>query len=131
MNTVDARRRFFAICSLLAASQVFADGGGDQGEWISKRLDEIASFAERVCKTAPVTGKSRELRLSTRANAELNELLRNLAAVGVEAAADYRSAEYEGVLQKDLAALLTKDAACKENVSSKLIERLMPTQVVK
>ena len=109
---------------MVSASPALGDGGGGEAAWLQERFELIAAFAERICHTAPLKAKSNELVLSAKANAELKGLLKKLADLGVGGAAEYKSAESEGVLQKDLAALLSKEADCKQNISNKLIERL-------
>jgi hypothetical protein len=100
------------------ATPSFADDPG-------KALDEIASFAERVCQTAPIKSQSEELQLSGKADAELKGLLSKVANLGVTGAAQYKKTESEGVLQKDLASLLSKGEDCKQNISNKLIDKLI------
>ena len=94
----------------------------------SKVLDEIATFAERVCQTTPVKSKTEELQLSGKANAEFKGLLSKLAALGVGGAATYNKAESEGVLQKDLAGLLGKSTDCRQKITEKLIDKLLTSR---
>lgn len=108
----------FLLCCL--GMQVYAEDDGQ-----AKALDVIATFAERICKSAPTSGSSEAVELSGKAKAELTGLVKKVADLGIEGAAKYQSNEYQGVLQKDLAALLSKDADCKFKISEKLIDKLI------
>ncbi len=112
------RRAIAFICALTVSSFAVAE---DQ----KAALDAIASFAERVCKTASDYSSSEEIELSGTAKAELKGLLKKVVDLGVEGAAEYRKAESVGVLQKDLAPLLSKGADCKLEISNKLIDKLI------
>lgn len=95
-----------------------------------KALEEIASFAERICNSAPVKNGTEELELSIGAKAELTGLLKKVADLGVTGAAKYKKVNYVGVLQTDIAKLLSKDADCKRKISDKLIDKLIPGKPV-
>lgn len=109
---------FAAVVFLASSTFVQADD-------TKAALDEIAGFAERVCATAPAKGASSDLELSGQTNAELKGLVSKVAGLGISGAAKYKSEESEGVLQKDLAPLLSKSADCRERVTMKLIEKLI------
>jgi hypothetical protein len=113
----------FLFFGLLSASSVIADD-------TKRALDEIAGFAERVCQTAPLSSDSNQLELSGQANADLRGLVAKVAGLGISGAAKYRNEQSEGVLQKDLAPLLSKSVDCKERISYKLIDKLIaPTPI--
>jgi hypothetical protein len=95
-----------------------------------KALEEIASFAERICNSAPVKNGTEELELSIGAKADLTGLLKKVADLGVTGAAKYKKVNYVGVLQTDIAKLLSKDADCKRKISDKLIDKLIPGKPV-
>ncbi len=88
-------------------------------------LNEIAVFVQNVCKSTQDRGHSQNLGLSGSAKAELNGLLKSLANLGIEGAAEYQSSDYQGVLQKDLSGLLSKDADCRREISAMLINKLI------
>jgi hypothetical protein len=89
-------------------------------------LNIIVDYASRICVTVPQTGKSGNVELSGKAKAELNELLKKIANLGIEGAAQYQALQYEGVLQKELAEQLNKSRDCQREVSQDLINRLLP-----
>lgn len=119
MNRIFCRSGLF-IFLIISAAPAFSM---DQ----AKALDEIAAFAERVCQTASIKSQSAELKLSGRANAELKGLLSKVAALGFAGATEYKKTESEGVLQKDLAALLSKSVDCRQDISNRLIDKLIAT----
>lgn len=88
-------------------------------------LEQITTTAERICATAPLKSSSNELELSGQAKADVKGLISKVADLGIAGAAKYKTAESEGVLQKDLAPLLSKSADCKERVFDKLFDKLI------
>jgi hypothetical protein len=88
-------------------------------------LDIIADFADRFCKTIPLSGNADNLELSGQAKAELNELLKKIASLGIEGAAKYQKSEYQGVLRKDLASLLKDNSTCRLEVWKDLKDKLL------
>ncbi|WP_095158787.1 hypothetical protein [Pseudomonas sp. Irchel 3E13] len=88
-------------------------------------LDAIANFAERICSTPEAKGNSQTTELSGAAKAELKGLVKKVVDLGIDGAAKYESKEYEGVLQQDLAPLISKSTTCKESISQKLIDKLV------
>lgn len=109
------------VLVLLVLATISPAEAADQG----KALEEIASFSERICQTAPIKSSSEELHLTGKANAELKGLVSKIANLGISGAGEYKKAESEGVLQKDLAALLSKSADCKQKISDKLVDKLI------
>ncbi len=91
----------------------------------SKALKEIELFADHVCQTAPVKSKTEELQLSGNAKVQLKGLLSKISDLGINVSTQYKKNETEGVLQKDLALLLSKSADCKQKISAKLIDKLI------
>jgi hypothetical protein len=88
-------------------------------------LDMIADFAERICTTIPLKGGQKQLELTGNAKAELNELLKKIANLGIEGAAKYQTSEWQGLLQQDLAGQLTDSRNCKMGTSKELQGKLL------
>ena len=91
----------------------------------TKALNIIADFANRICETVPQTGTSGNVELSGKAKAELNELLKKIANLGIEGAAQYQASEWKGVLQQELAEQLNRSRDCKLEVFKDLKDRLL------
>jgi hypothetical protein len=91
-------------------------------------LTTIDQFATKICGELPTKkGNNSSIELSGTAKAELLNLLKKLANIGIEGTGKYTHGEYEGVLQKDLALLLTSTQNCRKDLADKLIEKLLPT----
>jgi hypothetical protein len=90
-----------------------------------KALDILSDFANRICLTVPQTGTSGNVELTGKAKAELNELLKKIANLGVEGAAKYQASEWKGVLQQELAEQLNKSRDCQLEVVRELKDRLL------
>jgi hypothetical protein len=97
----------------------------DNFEKQTKALNIIADFANRICETVPQTGTSGNVELSGKAKAELNELLKKIANLGIEGAAKYQASEWKGVLQQELAGQLNRSRDCKLEVFRDLKDRLL------
>lgn len=89
-------------------------------------LKVISEFADEFCRTPPLEGGTQGVDLSMSAKAELSEVLRKVANLGVEGAAKYQSAQYQGLLQKDLAVLLRDSSNCRLEVWRDLKDKLLP-----
>lgn len=96
-----------------------------------KALDIISDIADRICYSVPLHGSSNKVEISGEAKAELTGVTKKLADIGLKGAAKYESAEYQGVLQSDLAKTLRNSSDCKKDVYRMLIDRLMPVQMNK
>jgi hypothetical protein len=92
-------------------------------------LDTIADFAERICPNVPLEGSSSTVELSGSAKAELNGLLKKMAALGIQGAAKYQESQFQGLLQKDLLAAMRDSTDCKLKVSNSLMGKLLSASV--
>jgi hypothetical protein len=105
-------RDFLLICSFLG----FVSYGTAKGDYLDEQeraLHIIADFSDRLCQKIPLTGRGSNLELSGEAKAELNELLKKFANIGITGAAKYQQSEYQNVLQQDLARELNDSRDCK------------------
>lgn len=94
-----------------------------------RTLKIISEFANSICNNIPLNGGSSSFELSGSAKAELSKLLKKVTDLGFQGGAKYQSAEYEGLLQKDLITALKDSANCKQNVSKDLNEKLLSKPV--
>ncbi|MFZ2652677.1 MAG: hypothetical protein WA210_21460 [Burkholderiaceae bacterium] len=92
-----------------------------------KALDMIRDFATKLCDSVPPQGRLQDVDLSGKAKAELKGVVKRIADLGIEGAAKYRTSEYEGVLQADLAKLLANQSTCKLEVWRDLKDKLIPS----
>ena len=83
-------------------------------------------FADEFCKSLPLEGGTKGVELSLSARAELNEVLKKVANLGVEGAAKYQTAQYEGLLQKDLVNVVRDSSNCRREVWRDLNDKLLP-----
>src|SRR4030095_15763776 len=117
---------WFALLTLFVLLSVDVITAADDLEKQRQALNIIVDYTSRICVTVPQTGQSGNVELSGKAKAELNELLKKIANLGIEGAAQYQASQYEGVLQKELAEQLNKSRDCQREVSQDLINRLLP-----
>lgn len=103
---------------LIGPIQAYAE---DQHETLS----EIVAIANIICTSVSVKSQSEELQLSGDARIQLNKRLSKLVALGISGAANFKLTNTEGVLQKDLAGLLSKNIDCRKEMAGKLIDKLL------
>lgn len=89
-------------------------------------INVIVDFADRLCKSSPLQGQQMSLELSSTAKAELNEVVRKIVDLGIEGAAKYKNSEFQGFLQKDLAAIVKDSTDCRREVWRDLKDKLVP-----
>jgi hypothetical protein len=70
---------------------------------------DIKSMAASICNNIPLEGKSQSLQITGDIKAELSELMRRLADLGIRGEFKQGSEEYAGVLQKDLGKLVIEN----------------------
>jgi hypothetical protein len=119
--------RFILLAFLLLLS-VDGSADADSLEAKEKALKVIADFADHLCTTIPLTGGANNLELSGKAKFELSELLKKIAPLGTEGAAEYQTSDWQGVLQKDLAEQLNNSRNCKLEVFKTLKNRLLTVE---
>ena len=115
------------VILFLFANQAWAD----ELDTKKKALEIISDHANRICYSVPLHGGSNKVEISGEAKAELTGVTKKLADLGLKGAAKYENAEYQGVLQSDLAKTLRNSSDCKKDVYRMLIDRLMPVQMNK
>lgn len=98
---------------------------GKTPDKISIALGEIKEFVKSICPGTKNKGGTESLDVSGKASSKLTGLLNKLADLGIEGAAAYQKKDYEGVLQQDLAGLLSKDIDCRTDITKMLIEKLI------
>jgi hypothetical protein len=79
-------------------------------------LNIIADFADRICTRIPLEGSGENIELSGQAKAELNAILNRLVDLGIQGAVRYRRDEWQGLLQEDLAKMVSESTNCKRQV---------------
>lgn len=116
---------FFIFISILIldSSCAFAD---DNLNAQKEALQLISDFANQLCDEIPMQGDSTSYDLSLGGKIELNNFLKKLANIGVEAAGKYQKNEFQGILQKDLATAMKDRSLCKIEVLKTLKNDLLP-----
>jgi hypothetical protein len=88
-------------------------------------LEVIGDFADRLCMEVNKEGRTEQIELSGKAKADLNNLLRRIADLGIEGAGKYQSESWQGVLQQDLADLMNNTQDCRLEVWRDLKDKLL------
>lgn len=118
-------------CCLAGVMSAFSAALGQDDSLKREReaLKLISDFADDLCTKIPLTGGTDSLELSGNAKAELKGLAKQIADLGFEAAAKSKDAEYQGVLQRDLAKTLKENTDCRREVWRDLNGRLLGERV--
>lgn len=98
---------------------------GDELDAQQKALSIIADFADRICTKVPLEGSGVEITLSGEAKAELNNLLRQIANLGIQGSGEYKNETYQGVLRDELATAIRNSDDCRLSVFEQLNDRLL------
>src|SRR5262249_26278251 len=85
-------------------------------------LQAITDTADRICDTIKTEGSSSDVTAKGEITAQVSELLKKLADIGVSGTGAYTANSYVGVLQKDLPQLVEASSECKYKVFSKLVD---------
>jgi len=93
-------------------------------------LQIIGDSADRLCLKPPLEGSGSTVELSGTAKAELEGLLKKLGALGIQGSAKYQQSQFQGLLQKDLAAALKSSTDCRlkvfDDLKGKLLSAVAP-----
>jgi len=123
-------KSLFTVLLLLALPTAFTETIYAQGtlESQTKALNVIEAFANKLCASDSVrpSGITQKVELSGNAKAELAGVIKKIIDLGIKTAAKYQGSSYEGVLQADLAKLLTDRTNCKLQVFNSLKDKLIP-----
>ncbi len=125
------KQRKGIILSFIIIPLVFMSESNADLDNQKEALDVIANFADRICNDIPIIGGAGNIELSGEARLELNKLLKNIVGLGIEGGAKYQRAEYNNVLQKDLAGLLIEGGKCKLDVFRELKDKLLISTTTK
>jgi hypothetical protein len=104
---------------------VLAQAPGD-GQ-MQQALDMVGAFAERLCGTVSLQGSKTSTELSANAKADLNGVINRLVDLGIGGAADYKTEQYQGLLQADFVNALKDNATCRTSVLALLKDKLIST----
>lgn len=118
------------VAPVLVAAVVASGAEAADLEDAKRALEVIREFADELCKSPSLEGSAQTIDLSASAKADLNNVLRRVADLGLEGATKYQSAEYQGVLQKDLAGIVHRAADCRLEVWRDLKDKLLPEENV-
>jgi len=91
-----------------------------------KVLKIIRETANGICIAVPTSGSDSSLDLSGKAKEQLQGGMSKVLGLGIAGTAKYHSAEYAGVLQRELATAIKNSNDCKIAVLNTLMDRLLP-----
>lgn len=108
---------------------IVAGGGADASatDNRSTALKEIQAWVNDVCGVPSMVSLSKENELSASVNGSLKKLVANLVGLGFSVEGRYKEKYTQGVLQKDLAQVLSKTTECKKDLAHELINGWYPS----
>ncbi len=119
------RKFFLPFLMILILSYSTVNGSEADLENYSSALNIIKEFALDYCPDPDLKGSSSKLEISGKAQLELSKLLKRIGDLGFEAATNYSSEEFNGVLQEDLASLVEGATNCRLAIWADLQKRLL------
>lgn len=116
-------KKIVAIRMSLTLCLIISPAFGEDFETTQKALKMISEYAESICG---LVGKASTTEVQANGNAKVSELVKRLADLNVGAAVKYTEENYQGALRKDVGAAVNHSLDCKERLSDRLIDRLLP-----
>jgi hypothetical protein len=118
--------RIIVIAGVLLVSSVgvscaLADDFANQ----TAALEIITKAAGDICYTVSQEGSRSNIQLSGEARAQLDTAISKVVDLGIKGAGQYKSEQYKGVLQEELAATLKSSIDCKLDVFNKLVNKML------
>jgi hypothetical protein len=92
-----------------------AKAGPDEVKLVA---ETIATYGDRMCGEFVLSGKNEKFEISGEAKAELNNLLKKLADLGLSGTGKFETSSYENVLQSELGNRLNAISECKSKISA-------------
>lgn len=124
------KRNLVTCLLVLLAPQVAKSDYIDKYE---KGLNVIERFASNMCEKFQHNGRVDVTELSLVAKAEVSKIVKDVVQIGFEAAKKYQTAEYTGLLQKDLLTAISDRNKCKiylfDQLKDKLLAIPIPSEV--
>lgn len=92
-----------------------------------KALDLIVNFSKNLCNSVPIQGERKEVELTAEGKVAVGGLLKKISGIHIESSGKYdeKQTSYKGVLQKELAKILSDSEKCKERITKLLIEKMV------
>jgi hypothetical protein len=120
-------RLWIAVCALsVMAFNLPSPAVAQDEEARSQALKEITQTAKDICEAPPMGQSSSSVAVQGSANAQVSQLVRKLANLGISGAPQYQSTQSMGVLQKDLAETIKSSNDCRLQVFKTLQAKLLP-----
>jgi hypothetical protein len=118
--------RLVAIAGVLLLSRMgFSFAFADEFAAQQDALGVIGKTAIDICNQVDQQGSRSSLQLSGQAQAALDNAIAKLTELKIAGAGDYRTEQYKGVLQQDLAATLKSNMDCKLAVFNTLVSKML------
>jgi len=126
---LDKATRYLGCSSIAALSLATAFAAEPDLAQTERALDLISKFANTMCSSPELRGKSSEVDVNAAAKAEVSKLVKKIADLKIEAGTKFQSTEYQGLLQRDLLEALKDSANCKQNIYNDLKDRVLPSRL--
>lgn len=124
------RIKLSSLCFFVVSSLICSFGNANAASSLEdqeKALNVIADFADRICSNIRLEGSGSAVELNGEAKAELKGLLKKFANLGIGGTGKYEETAWSGVLQKDIATILQKNADCKLKIVDLLKDKITST----
>ena len=99
---------------------------GQQYPQRESALTEISRATDDICQTVQQRGRKSEAQVSGEVEAKLPQVIAKILGLRAKGTGQISKSEYEGLSQETVSTALQSNMNCRQNVSIKLIERLLP-----
>jgi hypothetical protein len=117
--------RFSRALICIAGLMLPMSATADDLETQARALKVIRETAADICNTVAQEGTSQLLELSGNVKAKLGGAVAKIADLGIEGAGKYRTEEFKGLLQQELATAIKDNANCRLEVLKLLQEKML------
>jgi hypothetical protein len=114
---------YLAVPALL----VLTPASAQQDPRTEAALAQIKETTDDICLTVQQRGRKSEAQLTGEIEAKLPTVVAKVVAIGAKGTGQISRSEYEGLSQETVGAALQSSIDCRQHVSIKLIERLLPS----
>jgi hypothetical protein len=120
-------KRMMNLACLTALAPVWlAAANAQQDPQRESALAQISKATDDICQTVQQRGRKSEAQVTGEIEAKLPQALAKIVDVGGKGTGQISKSEYEGLSQETVSTALQSNMNCRQNVSIKLIERLLP-----
>lgn len=120
------KRMINLACLTVLVAIGLAAANAQQDPQREAALAQISRATDDICQTVQQRGRKSEAQVTGEIEAKLPQVIAKIVDVRGKGTGQISKSEYEGLSQETVSTALQSNMNCRQNVSIKLIERLLP-----